>query len=301
MANMRRVCETPETYVMQLMSELAQLETTYVEVLAASEIRDVDPNRYPGDTPFIGAQKWGWGTSDDALTVQRMDLLAQLHSLEPRFRLLFQHQIPEVAKRLDSDFDQLEKWLDRGKRDHSVPPTTEAAQAVLDRTFDDLRSLLDLLPSDEWKVRLVVDTNALVDNPDLAIYQPHLGARYLVHLLPVVLRELDDHKRGGRTPELREAAKRADRRLKGLRTNGDVRSGVRVAGDVFVVFEHVEPRSEGLPSWLDLDVPDDRFVASTLLLQSQHPGSAFYVATSDINLQTKLAAVGLPFLEPPPP
>jgi hypothetical protein len=67
------------------------------------------------------------------------------------------------------------------------------------------------------------------------------------------------------------------------------------------VFEHIEPRNDRLPSWLDLTVPDDRFVASTLLLQSEHPGSALHVATSDINLQTKLAAVGLPFLELPTP
>ncbi|CAL9327374.1 hypothetical protein SUDANB13_06536 [Streptomyces sp. enrichment culture] len=46
-------------------------------------------------------------------------------------------------------------------------------------------------------------------------------------------------------------------------------------------------------------MPDDRFVASTLLLQSRPPGSAVYVATRDIHLQTKLAAVGLPFFEAP--
>jgi predicted ribonuclease YlaK len=40
-----------------------------------------------------------------------------------------------------------------------------------------------------------------------------LGQRYLVYLLPVVLRELDDHKRAGRNQDLREAARRADRRL----------------------------------------------------------------------------------------
>lgn len=76
---------------------------------------------------------------------------------------------------------------------------------------------------------------------------------------------------------------------------------VRVAGDVYAVFEHVEPRDDRLPSWLDLTVPDDRFVASSLLLQSEHPGSALFVATSDINLQTKLSAVGLPFVELPQP
>lgn len=66
---------------------------------------------------------------------------------------------------------------------------------------------------------------------------------------------------------------------------------------MWAVFEHVEPRGEGLPSWLDLSVPDDRLVASALLLQSRHPGSAVHVATSDVNLQTKLAAIGLPYVE----
>ena len=72
-----------------------------------------------------------------------------------------------------------------------------------------------------------------------------------------------------------------------------------MSGDVWAVFEHVEPRGDGLPNWLDLEVPDDRFAASTLLLQSRHPGSSIVVATSDLNLQTKLAALSLPFIEPP--
>jgi hypothetical protein len=76
--------------------------------------------------------------------------------------------------------------------------------------------------------------------------------------------------------------------------------GVRVAGEVHAVFEHTKPKDDDrLPSWLHLAVPDDRFAASCLLLQSEHPGAALYVATSDLNLQTKLAAVGLPFIELP--
>jgi hypothetical protein len=39
-------------------------------------------------------------------------------------------------------------------------------------------------------------------------------------------------------------------------------------------------------------VPDDRLVAATLLLQSAHPGSAVFVATSDLNLRTKPAPCG---------
>jgi hypothetical protein len=93
----------------------------------------------------------------------------------------------------------------------------------------------------------------------------------MARLLPVVLREIDDLKRAGRTQDLRDAAQRADRRLKGLRTNGDVRAGVRVSDDVYAVFEHIEPKGDRLPSWLDLTVPDDRFVASSLLLKSDLP------------------------------
>jgi hypothetical protein len=36
-----------------------------------------------------------------------------------------------------------------------------------------------------------------------------------------------------------------------------------------------------------------------LLLRGAHPGSAVFVATGDLNLQTKLAAVRLPFVELP--
>ena len=78
-----------------------------------------------------------------------------------------------------------------------------AAQAIAD-----LRPLTDLLPHDEWPLRLVGDTNTLIDNPDLAAHTPTLGLRYMAHVLPVVLGEIDDLKRSGRTPELREAAKR---------------------------------------------------------------------------------------------
>ena len=119
-------------------------------------------------------------------------------------------------------------------------------------------------------------------------------------MLPVVLGEIDELKRAGRAEDLRNNARRAERRLKGIRTNGDLRKGVRVAGDVIAIFEHTEPRSDCLPEWLDMSVPGDRFVAATLLLQSAHPGSAVYVATSDINMQTKLSAAGLPYVEPTP-
>lgn len=288
------------TYRERLLEQLDAIERDYLAVLEASEIQYVNPNS-PGDSVFIAtAADWGWAPSGPALESQRMDLLRRLRGWEPRFRLLFPHPTPEAAKKLKQSLEHLERWLVREGTwsDWSVPQHLPEAVKLLQESVQQLRSLTDLLPTDPWPVRMTVDTNALIDNPDLAVYTGQIGPRYMAHLLPVVLRELDDLKRAGRIDVLREAAKKADRRLKGLRNNGDVTHGVRVAGDVHAVFEYIEPKSDALPDWLDLDVPDDRFIASTLLLQSRHPGSAWYVATSDINLQTKLHAVALPFIEP---
>lgn len=291
----------PPTYIDRLLSELDAIHARYLEVLAASAIHNVDPNRPGSGMVFIGAAKWGWAPSTPAVEASRMELLRVVRDWAPRLRLLFPHPTPTVTTTLDGHLGRLEGWLVRESGEHGVPSRIDEAEKKIGRTVAALRELTHLLPADPYPVRIVVDTNTLIDNPDLAAYTPLIGSRYMAHLLPVVLREIDDHKRGGRTQDLREAAKKADRRLKGLRTNGDVLTGVRVAGDVHVTFEHIEPKDDGLPSWLDLDVPDDRFVASTLLLQSAHPGSALYAATSDINLQTKLSAVGMPFVEVPCP
>jgi rRNA-processing protein FCF1 len=286
------------TYAENLIAELDGIAASYAEILAASEIKYVNPNTPGGRVIFVGAPDWGWCQSDEKLEAARMELLSRIRNWTPRLRLLFAHPTPEVAERLKDGIDHLERWLIREGGDWDLPQTIDAAQDKIRGTVADLRALTNLLPADDYPVRLIVDTNALIDNPDLAAYTNEIGRRYVVHLMPVVLGEIDNLKRAGRPDDLRNNARRADTRLKGIRNNGDVLKGARVAGEVIAKFEHIEPRSEDLPQWLDMDVPDDRFVAATLLLQSAHPGSAIYVATSDINMQTKLSAVGIPYVEP---
>jgi rRNA-processing protein FCF1 len=281
-----------QSYRDRLLGELDGLAEQYTALLNASTI-----GAHNWDSGFIGFPHYYWVDSSPELQAVRMDLLASVRDLEPRIRLLFPHPTPEVSSVLKESFGLLRRWAKRGRGDHSIPRSIEQAITTMLQSLTDLKALSEMLPDDEWPKRLVVDTNTLIDNPNLAAHTSTLGRRYMVHVLPVVLGELDDLKRAGRTPELREAAKKADRRLKALRDNGDVRVGARVQGDVHAVFEHVEPRDDGLPSWLNLDVPDDRLVASSLLLQSARPGSTVYVATGDLNLQNKLAAVGLPFVE----
>ncbi len=227
-----------------------------------------------------------------------MALLARVRSFRPRFLLLFPHPTPEIEKRHAKALDLFERRLSQKRGDKTVPASVPNAVAHIQEAVATLRKVRDLLPQEPFATHVVVDTNVLLDDPDLARFTRQAGQRYLAHLLPVVLRELDEHKRAGRNQDLRDAARRADRRLKGLRDNGDVAAGVKVAGEVWAVFEHLEPHADGLPSWLDLTVPDDRLVASTLLLVSRHPRATTVVATGDLNLQTKLAAARLPFIDP---
>lgn len=212
---MTRRQTTPPTYLDRLLSELGEIHTDYAKVLADSAIVNIDPNRSGGGAVFIGFPEWGWAKSNAALEASRMALLRRVRDWEPRFRLLFPHPTPTVSKRLDEHIGRLERWLVRQGGEH-LPSTMEKIVEMINGDVADLRALAELLPADEYAIRLTVDTNTLIDNPDLTAHVGALGRRYVVHLLPVVLREIDDLKRAGRTQELREAARRADRRLKGF-------------------------------------------------------------------------------------
>ncbi|MEV6259106.1 hypothetical protein AB0L97_38390 [Nocardia sp. NPDC051911] len=154
----------PDSYTQRLLTELDHIAAAYNEVLSASRIRNIDPNRGAGGgVVFLGYAKWGWEPSDPALEATRMAVLSRVRDLEPRVRLLFPHPTTQVAKRLDAAFKHLSSWLIRKKGARSVPATIEKAHAAITETIADLRALIGLVPGDEYAVRVVVDTNALID------------------------------------------------------------------------------------------------------------------------------------------
>jgi hypothetical protein len=121
----------------------------------------------------------------------------------------------------------------------------------------------------------------------------------VVHLVPTVLGELDDLKDRGKTQDLRDQAQGVVRRLKGLRDKGDLAVGVALTKTMTVKTEAREVDVRGVLDWLDPTVPDDRLLAAALRLQSDHPAGSVVLVTSDLNLQNKADAVGMPYLETP--
>jgi rRNA-processing protein FCF1 len=291
------------SYLDRLRAELGHIRSELDALLDASTIRNVNPNS-PGSAVFVvGAADWGWAPSDPALSAAQMRLAARYHAWFERFTLLFTHPTPDVASDIKEVDDFVRRWIERPDSwDHSIPRTIDAAKQVATEQFEIFDRLLDIASrAGSDMLRLVPDTNALIRNPDLASYARSAPSQtFMVHLVPTVLAELDDLKDRGRTQELRDQAQGVVRRLKGLRDKGKLATGVKVTKTITVQAEAREVDVRGVLDWLDPAVPDDRLLAAALRLQSDHPSGAVVLVTSDLNLQNKADAVGLPYIETPP-
>lgn len=294
----------PASYLERLQGELAEIRAAFGDIIRGSTIRYVNPNTSDSPIFFAGAADWGWGPSDAPSTVARMVLLQRYRDWFVRLKLLFRHPTPEVETKLNETNDFVESWLVRDDSwDWNIPQTVEKAEAVGKTrlaAFDDLLELAGHTP-ETTNLRVVPDTSALMRNPDMASYQRALGTEpFTVHLVPPVLAELDDLKDRGKTQDVRDKAHAVDRRVKGLRDKGQLGLGVNLTKSVIVKLEAKEVDARAVLDWLDPTVPDDRLIACALRLQSDHPVCCVVLITSDLNLQTKAEAAGLPYIETPP-
>jgi len=273
------------SYVKRLTDDLDEIAHEYAALLQSSKIE-----HYEESVGYIviGHIDHGWVKDDFAAEEIRFKLLQRLKEWHVRFRGLWGQISSHRAELIVDSYGLLVRWLERDGSDNSIPATIKEASNQVDTAVSVLKDLIAKTGTNEgWLVHLVVDTNALIYDPELNSYTSELGTKYMVHIPAIVFKELDELK--SRLP----AAAKANRKLKDLRMRSDPIKGVKVSGGVNAKFETLEPKSADVPSWLDLSIPDDRLIASTILLQIEHPRATFYVATADTNLQNKLAAAGI--------
>ncbi len=290
-------------YADRLGEQLDKLAALFDELLDASTIVADTLNKPGSSLVFLDAAPWQWGPSSPEVHLLRMQVKGDYTDWYQRLHLLFPHPTPEVASELsDLDFF-IRGWLDRdATSDFSVPATVAEAKTVAAQRFSRFRALLAMVAaSDRSRLRLIPDANSVVNNPDLATYgRPFGGPGFTIHLVPTVLAELDKIKDQGKTQELRDKVRGFNRRLKGLRNQGNLADGVALTKTISVRTEAREPNVRETLDWLDPAVPDDRIAAAALRLQSDHPGDTVVLVTSDLGLQTKADAIGLPYEETPP-
>ena len=302
MTRERRARRVWRPFAVRLAEELAALLDDVDVLLDGSKIVNIDPNdRWSdSDAVFIGFPLWGWKPDGDEQTQRRLDLLKRWEQWRQLFGLLFPDPPPDVKTRIGEGTKLINAWLKRPGGDHSVPSTIAAAKVSLREGTKGLGELLTMAAAADPGVVAIPDTNALIDAPDVATYGSVLGTdRFDVRLIAPVTAELDRLKREGRTPELREKVQSVIRRIKGFRDRGNLVDGVQLTHDVRFFSQAREPDFSRMPEWLDRDNADDRILACALELQGSHAAATVVLVTSDLNLQTKADAAGLPYVEPP--
>ena len=289
------------SYVASLRISLKEFSDDFYRLLADSQINHHNWNDPSSTVVVIGFADYGWAKSTPTLEAAQMALLSSWDELIARFDVLFEAPTPDVRNRIDSSAASVRSWLERdGTSDHSIPDHINQAPAVAAPWFADLEELLDLVEGDnEPHLFIVPDTNALLGNPDLATYERATGrADFTVVLLPPVVSELDSLKDRG-NPEVKKKAQAFIRRLKGLRQNGKLTDGVKLTRGITVRALAREVDPVAILSWLDSTVMDDRILAGALSFQRRHGGDHILLVTSDLNLQNKADATGLPYAETP--
>ena len=110
-------------------------------------------------------------------------------------------------------------------------------------------------------------------------------------VLPLkVLEEIDNNKK--RQDGVGTNARMVIRNLDALREKGSLSKGVRVGKGKGLIYVKMV-KKEGLPSDLDLSVPDNEIISVALNQQSEHPKRKVIVVTRDINMRVKCDSLGL--------
>jgi len=174
-----------------------------------------------------------------------------------------------------------------------IATINDAKSLIVDSIAESLDTLLRLDDPLENTVLVMPDASALIDFSNLDDY--HVGFPSVRLLMsPTVLGELDDLKRRrGKRDEVRTQAQEVIRRVAALGDQGDLFQGVKITDRIVLMTRSYEPRANTHSSWLDLNVADDRFIASALEVFWEHPKARVLTISGDFNVVNKARAAGL--------
>ncbi len=286
------------SFAVRLKQGLHRIEATMMELLDISSIQEIrnDPDSI---VVFIGPSFY-WGDTDERQKILQMELVRDYSIWIEQFRLLFGKASQEIKKQIDETHEFVTSWIEK-ESSWSIPATIPEAKDLFREKVQVLYQLLDLLEKPgTHELILVPDTNSLIAAPDFEQYVDISGqSQFTILIVPTVLGELDTLKVVHREQEFRDKVNSVIRRIKGLRTQGSLLTGVTVNKTITVKMRAAEPNFGETLEWLDSENKDDRIVASVLELQRENPSSIIVLVTSDINLQNKAEMANLPFLEPP--
>lgn len=286
------------SYVARLKQDFQNIEQQMMELLDVSTIKEFrnDPN---SGVVFI-TPTYYWGETDEQQKILQMQLVKSFSNWTEHFRLLFSNASQEINQQIDETQKFITSWIEK-ESSWDVPSKIQDTKPLFRekvKVFYDLLNLLEI--TEKHEIIIVPDTNSLIAVPDVTQYSSASGQpKYTVIIVPTVLAELDKLKVIHREQDFRDKVNSVIKRIKGLRTQGSLLTGVTVNKTVTVKMIAAEPDFENTLKWLNSENTDDRIIASVLEIQKENPSSVVILSTSDINLQNKAEMANLPFTETP--
>jgi rRNA-processing protein FCF1 len=286
------------SYGARLKQDFQRIESQIIELLDISTIKKFRNDQNSG-VIFVRPPYY-WGETDERQKLLQMQLVKKYSDWIVHFRLLFSSASHEINQQIDETQKFVMSWIEK-EGSWDVPSNIQDAKSLFQEKIKVFYELLNLLETtDKHEIIVVPDTNSLIAAPDVAQYASVAGKpKYTVVIVPTVLAELDKLKVIHREQEFRDKVKSVIKRIKGLRTQGSLLTGVTVNKTVIVRMIATEPNFDNTLKWLNVENTDDRIIASVLEIQKENPSSIIVLATSDINLQNKAEMANLPFVEPP--
>jgi rRNA-processing protein FCF1 len=286
------------SYVVHLKQDFQKIECQMLELLDISTIEEFrnDPN---SGIVFI-TPPYYWGDTDEQQKILQMQLVRKYYYWIEHFKLLFSSASQEITQQIEETHKFITSWIEK-ESSWEVPSKIESAKRLFQERVQVFYELLNLLETtDRHEIIVVPDTNSLIAVPDLIQYESVASQpKYTIIIVPTVLAELDKLKVVHREMEFRDKVNSVIKRIKGLRTQGSLLTGVTVNKTITVRMIATEPDFDNTLTWLNSDNTDDKIIASVLEIQRVNPSSIVLLATSDINLQNKAEMAGLPFVETP--
>lgn len=284
------------TYIEQIRTNLEEIETGLCNFIATITMKEFRNDPYSGVVIMVHPYFYSTDINDEQKKVQ-IELNRMYSTWLEHFLLLTNGMPTDIEKEISESTTYLQDQINL-KSDWVTEKTNEKNISRIQERFKTLYSIIALFEKDGETV-LIPDTNALIREPEFDRYKILAGETISIVLIPTVLSELDKLKITHMKDEFRNKVNSIIKRIKGLRNQGSLISGVTVHKTVTIKMIGKEPDFSHTLSWLDKENNDDRIIATVLEYQRENPSHKTFLVTGDINLQNKAELAQVPFFETP--
>lgn len=284
------------TFLEKLKKKISEISEAKNNFLSSVEIYYHNPNDDYSGIYHVGATLYHFGSNIDGHEVYQIELKAKFNEFINYFSLIECFLPEKKINELSKATTQILSWIEKKKG--APGPNVKSSIKMFDDELSKYLNVISLLDSANKSKDfiLVLDTNALLNHPELSDYSTKFQHNINILIPPTVISELDKLKVFHRNEEVRNKAKSIISRLKGYRNQGDVIiEGVQISKSIRLKMLAIEPNFNKTLSWLDATNLDDRIIVTLLDIETHNLSSEVLFITSDLNLQNKATLAGINF------